>query len=173
MVVSECSPEIKASFLLWWIISSWSGRNLNLTTFCRMCRFFFFREPPELFYQGLEGMPLQFVITYIHPQGSTPLYDLYGDVPLDRAWVWSSLSQKGYIILHKSVPNGVLSWTAGYIFLGIFWSYKESWFETLSSSPIPKYWSSTPPPPPTDIHPVSMSQWPMYQLQYFLTLYLS
>ena len=41
MVVSECSLVIKALFPLWWIISSWSGKNLNLASSYRMCRFFF------------------------------------------------------------------------------------------------------------------------------------
>ena len=39
--------------------------------------------------------------------GGTPLYGLHWDVPLDMVWFWSSLSETGYIILPKSVLNGV------------------------------------------------------------------
>ena len=66
MVVSECSPEIKASFLLWWIISSWSGRNLNLTTFCRMCRFFFFSWASRVVLSGI-GRYAASIRHHLHP----------------------------------------------------------------------------------------------------------
>ena len=39
--------------------------------------------------------------------GGSPLYGLDGDVPLDMVWFSSSLSETGYIILPKSVLNGV------------------------------------------------------------------
>ena len=38
-------------------------------------------------------------------QGLTPLYGLYGDVPLDRVWFLSSLSQTGHMISCESVLN--------------------------------------------------------------------
>ena len=43
-------------------------------------------------------------------RGGTPLYDLDGDVPLDRAWFLTSLSYgllAGYIISCESVLNSV------------------------------------------------------------------
>ena len=40
-------------------------------------------------------------------EGSTPLYSLLGDVPLDSVWFSPSLSLTGYMILRKSVLNRV------------------------------------------------------------------
>ena len=42
-----------------------------------------------------------------NPEGGSPLYGLYGDVPLDSVWFSSSLSLTGYIISHESVLNRV------------------------------------------------------------------
>ena len=39
--------------------------------------------------------------------GGTPLYGLYGDVPLDRVWFLTSLSQTGSIISRESILKRV------------------------------------------------------------------
>ena len=165
MVVSECSLVIKALFPLWWIISSWSGKNLNLASSYRMCRFFF-SWASRVVLSGI-GRYAASIRHHLHPPPRE--YSLI--------WpIWGRAAGQGMglvLSVPKRAHNSAQVCPKWGIFLGIFWSYKESWFETLSSSPIPNYWSSTTPPPPPDIHPVSMSQWPMYQLQYFLTLYLS
>ena len=50
---------------------------------------------------------LQDDLRYLATRGGTPLYGLYGDVPLDRIWFLASLSKTGYVILWESVLNRV------------------------------------------------------------------
>ena len=89
-------------------------------------------------------------------------------MPLDRVWFLFSLSYTGYTISHKSVINNVHDLCESVIIINRmlgpkrgteieivvlnsvcilknFLSSTGSGFQTLSGSPIPKYWLSTPP----------------------------
>ena len=57
-------------------------------------------------------------------RGVYPLYGLYGDVPLDRVWFLTSLSQTGNIILGDSVLNRVY-------FAGVYPNYKPGFACTI------------------------------------------